>query len=57
VSILSKIMLQILHLCCFTFLEVEGADADIGVIYEATIVKFYVPTMPNREIQDLIKGS
>jgi hypothetical protein len=45
VSILSKTILQILHRCCFTFLEVEGADADIGVflnIYVAIIVKFYV---------------
>jgi hypothetical protein len=50
-------MSQILHLCCFTFLEVEGTDADIGVIYEATIVKFYVPTILDREIQDLLKGS
>jgi hypothetical protein len=43
-SILSKIILQILHRCCFTFVEVEGPDADIGVfliIYVAIIVNFY----------------
>ena len=43
-SISSKIILQILHRCCFTFVEVEGPDADIVVfliIYVAIIVKFY----------------
>jgi hypothetical protein len=38
-------MLQILQRSCFRFLEVEGADADMGVlviIYSVIIVKFYV---------------
>jgi hypothetical protein len=39
-------MLQILHRCCFIFLELEGADADMRLlltIYNVIIVKFYVP--------------
>jgi hypothetical protein len=38
VSIVSNVVLQILHRCCFTFGEV-GADIDIGSLYVAIIVK------------------
>ena len=34
----SNVILQILHRCCFTFAEVD-ADVDMGSLYVAIIVK------------------